>query len=153
MKNSIALNLAPSVMLIDDDEFLRMLLNHSFKVLGLKEIVLARDGREALKLLAARPSPPDFLICDVYMPTMDGFEFLEYLERNRYGGKIILLSGASPEMLMVARDVALAGGLQVVAALQKPVSQNVLAEVMDLDGVHSTAMTFIPTQAVTSLRA
>jgi CheY-like chemotaxis protein len=152
MKSNLALNVLPSVMLIDDDEFFRMVLDHSLKVLGLTAITLVGDGREALKMLAARESPPDFLICDVYMPNMDGFEFLEFLERTRYRGNIILMSGASPEMLTVARDLAVAGGLNVVAVLLKPVSQNRLAEVLGIDGVHLGPVVSKPHAAATSLR-
>jgi CheY-like chemotaxis protein len=140
-------------MLIDDDAFYRLVLHHSLQVLGLTAITLVEDGREALKMLATRTSPPDYLICDVYMPNMDGFEFLEFLEKTRYRGKIILISGASPEMLTVARDLAVAGGLNVVAVLLKPVSQNLLAEVMEIDALRPGPLGSYPDALTTPLSA
>jgi CheY-like chemotaxis protein len=38
--------------------------------------VQARDGVEALEILARATAPPDLILLDIEMPRMDGYEFL-----------------------------------------------------------------------------
>ena len=42
----------------------------------------AKDGLEALKLLAAAENKPDIILSDLEMPRLSGFELLEALKSN-----------------------------------------------------------------------
>jgi CheY-like chemotaxis protein len=67
------------VLLIDDDEPTRRLLAAVLREDGHDVIAEASNGREALELLADG-CDPDVIILDLYMPVMDGWEFLAALE-------------------------------------------------------------------------
>jgi CheY-like chemotaxis protein len=68
---SLPEHVEPTVMVVDDDEFQRMLIG---KLLQAEHyhIVFASDGIEALNLL--RKLHPDLILMDVMMPDMDGME-------------------------------------------------------------------------------
>jgi CheY-like chemotaxis protein len=51
--------------------------------LGVKEILAARDGEEAMALLTGEPV--DVVLCDLKMPNMDGFDFLKKLRAAEKG--------------------------------------------------------------------
>jgi len=59
----------PRILIVDDDPNLLVVLADQLRNDGY-DIVTARDGREALRLL--RSSWPDLLIVDMMMPRMDG---------------------------------------------------------------------------------
>jgi CheY-like chemotaxis protein len=97
------------------------------KDLGCGQVQSALDGRKALKMLANQLSPPQFLVCDIFMPEMDGFEFLEKLAALPFNGGIVLLTGGDHEMLRMARDIAVFNRLNVVGAFLKPVASEQMA--------------------------
>ncbi len=77
----------PHIILIVDDnidllQFISEVLSPLFKV------VTANDGIEALQLLEQQQQPIDFIISDVMMPRMDGFELLEKLKSHPEWKKI-----------------------------------------------------------------
>lgn len=112
---------ASSVLVVDDDDLTQELLLEMLKDLGAKKVHIAHDGRKALKLLAGLQPLPQFLVCDIFMPEMDGFEFLEQLAAQHYSGGVVLMTGVDPEMLKLAGDIALANGLKVLGTFLKPV--------------------------------
>jgi DNA-binding NtrC family response regulator len=64
---------ADSILIVDDDEVLRETLSAILRREGY-DTVLARDGREALSLIAG--NRPSLVFMDISMPEMDGFETL-----------------------------------------------------------------------------
>jgi DNA-binding response OmpR family regulator len=69
------------VLVVEDNEDIRSLLD---AVLGLSgyEVVLAEDGREALRLLVDVHLAPDLAILDVEMPDLSGWEVLRSIRGN-----------------------------------------------------------------------
>jgi CheY-like chemotaxis protein len=122
----------PSVLLVDDDDFLREIMCEMLMQLGVTNIHQAGDGLKALSLLQELPVPPDFLICDIYMPDMDGIEFVGELAKLHYRGGVLLLSGVNPETLQLARDIANGEGIQLVGAYLKPIHPELLADALGL---------------------
>jgi CheY-like chemotaxis protein len=72
-------------LLIEDDSFLRCELIASLSNLDFTgPFAEACDGQEAIKLIkSAHSNPFDFIICDVYMPNMDGISFLSQLKEEQ----------------------------------------------------------------------
>lgn len=79
-EEGIRLKNAHTILLVDDNsdllQFISEVLSPLFKV------VTASDGIEALQLLEKKHQPIDFIISDVMMPRMDGFELLEKLKSH-----------------------------------------------------------------------
>src|SRR5258708_6438265 len=68
-----------SVLLVDDSAAQRAYAVALCNELGIKDVREASNGQEALALLGALATPPDLLIIDLEMPTMDGPELLTRL--------------------------------------------------------------------------
>lgn len=117
-------------LVVDDDSFSQELFSEMLMDLGVTDIHTAGSGRTALRTLASMPRPPDILICDVFMPDMDGIEFLSELAKKGYQGGIILVSGLDVTMMSIAQEVALGDGLKLLGAYTKPVPQSVLAQAL-----------------------
>lgn len=128
--NADHLSPEPSVLVVDDDELTQELMREMLSDLGIKAVQMAQDGRQALKMLAESAHPPKFLLCDIFMPEMDGFEFLEQLAAQHYGGGVVLMTGVDPEMLRLAREIAVVNGLEVLGTFLKPVSMAQLSHAL-----------------------
>jgi len=77
------------VLVVDDEPNVRITLKQALDPLGY-EIVLARDANEAEEL-AADPGV-ELVLLDLKMPGIDGLQVLEYLERERPGLKVIIIT-------------------------------------------------------------
>ncbi|MEY2912663.1 MAG: hypothetical protein RLZZ184_1972, partial [Cyanobacteriota bacterium] len=76
------------LLLIDDDPNLILLVKDYLEFRGY-EIGTAENGREALDIL--EHDVPDMIICDVMMPEMDGYTFVEQVRQNERTGWIPVL--------------------------------------------------------------
>lgn len=87
-----------TVLVVDDDFFLRSLLN--FLLRDKFEVVAAENGFKAM-LWMDKGNMPDIIITDADMPDMDGFGFLSQLKRSGFYKNIpvLLLSGLPKEHL------------------------------------------------------
>lgn len=68
-----------TLLLIDDDPNLILLVKDYLEFRGY-QVVTAENGREALDVLTGKN--PDMIICDVMMPEMDGYDFVEHVRGN-----------------------------------------------------------------------
>lgn len=124
-------HLQPRVLLLDDEpinlDIMRMHLEH----LGVTDIQTAENGVKALRLLRMAPTRPDIIFLDIYMPEMDGIEFLEKLKALDYMGGVVLLSGVNIEMLSLASQIATDLGLHLLGAVEKPITTEALSLLLD----------------------
>jgi len=67
------------LLLIDDDPNLILLVKDYLEFNGY-EVITANHGREAIKIL--EQDTPDLIICDVMMPEMDGYSFVQEIRQN-----------------------------------------------------------------------
>jgi CheY-like chemotaxis protein len=108
------------LLLVEDDHRCREPLRMLIEMRSEHKVATATNGREALDWIAAN-GEPGVILLDLYMPVMDGFEFLQV-----YKGKtpVIVVSAWAD----VNEDLHL---LRVVAALRKPVSSVDLLSTID----------------------
>ena len=89
-----------AILVIDDDETCRVLVVAALEQLGIEEVLVADDGLRGLQCYDRMAVKPEAIICDIFMPNMDGIEILTALETRGYQGGIVLVSGADLEMLL-----------------------------------------------------
>ena len=63
-----------AVLVVDDDNISRKIAVSVLNTLGVNNIVLAKNGAEALETLAKASQSFDLVVTDIEMPEMDGFE-------------------------------------------------------------------------------
>ena len=84
------------ILVVDDDPAIRQLLADVLEMEGY-EVSLAVDGLAAVR--AVKASSPDFVVLDVMMPGLDGFEVLSTIRAQ--GGEpvpvLMLTAGAEPD--------------------------------------------------------
>lgn len=68
------------ILVVDDDPTTTGLLQRLFSAMGAREVVVARDGAEGLKLAFERR--PALVICDIGMKPVDGLAFLGGLKAS-----------------------------------------------------------------------
>lgn len=68
------------ILVVDDEERLRMLLQSYLRQEGF-EVITAANGRDAL--FCARQEQPDLILLDIMMPEMDGLIFLGIFQKER----------------------------------------------------------------------
>ena len=81
------------LMIVDDEEYTREGIRDSFEwsELGIQEIMLARNGKEALTI--AKWFIPDIILTDIKMPQKDGIEFTEEIVSRFPNCRILFMSG------------------------------------------------------------
>lgn len=92
------------ILVVDDDYAWQCLVAFHLELYMGIQPIMASSGEEALEIIAARPV--DVVIADLFMPEMDGFQFLLRAQRRSPATKVILISGdfssfpVSPEQLL-----------------------------------------------------
>jgi EAL domain-containing protein (putative c-di-GMP-specific phosphodiesterase class I)/ActR/RegA family two-component response regulator len=120
MAGEPALAPATTVLVVEDDDFVRGVLARQLKSFGI-QAVPAADGEEGLRLLRER-GPFDAVICDLQMPQMDGVQFLRHLAATQPDARVVLISAQEPKVLKLSEELARAHGLHLLGALAKPIA-------------------------------
>ena len=94
------------VMIVDDDEDIRMVCELAIRRMGGWEVVMAASGDEALAL--ARSEQPDVILLDVMMPGSDGPTTLGMLRNQPETARIpVIFLTAKAQRQEVDRYIAL----------------------------------------------
>jgi two-component system chemotaxis response regulator CheY len=101
-----------NVLLIDDSLVSRKMVRRILGEcdLGITEILEAGDGKEALAVLET--SPVQFMLCDLNMPVMDGFDFLKAVRNHPKWASIpvmIVTTEGGQETVMQAVELGAKG--------------------------------------------
>ncbi|MCE8422612.1 MAG: response regulator, partial [Candidatus Methanoperedens sp.] len=103
------------VLIVDDEKNNRVLLSKILETHGF-EVAEAANGKEALDSVAE--SPPDFIISDILMPVMDGFQLCRQLKENNISKDIPLIFYTAS--YTEKEDEKLAMDLGALAFIRKP---------------------------------
>jgi signal transduction histidine kinase/CheY-like chemotaxis protein len=110
-----------TILVVEDDPTVRELTGELVEALGYRPLI-ARNGIEALKMLAAADEEIRLVLSDVAMPTMGGVELAVEMQRRYPSIPVVLMSGYAPDPM--------GGGFSssnLAAWLQKPFSVDSLA--------------------------
>jgi len=118
-----------TLLVVEDQQEVRKLTKRVLEARGYT-VLAARNGAEALEIVAQHPSRIHLMITDVVMPGMNGRELAQHARARRSYLKVLYVSGYTGEAVLQHR--LLEPG---VAFLQKPFTPDVLArktrEVLD----------------------
>lgn len=83
--------ISKKVLIVDDDENLRLVLNDKLTMEGF-EVTEAKNGKQGLD--QALNEHPDIILLDVMMPIMNGLDMLKALREDKWGkdAKVIMLT-------------------------------------------------------------
>lgn len=118
-----------TIMVVDDDDTTLKQISALLLSLGVGKVTTAPSGEVALTLMDECKSP-DLLFCDLQMPGMDGIEFLRYVSQRHYQGGVVLVSGSDKKVLRTVSGLAHEHQLNILGALEKPVTANSLLSVI-----------------------
>lgn len=117
-----------TVIVIDDQEFVRSIVSKMLVQIGFVKIITAADGGTGYDAVVA--NKPDLVVCDIKMSPVDGLEFLRKLRQGTNESSmnipVIFITGdLDPEIMVKAQE------LGVNATLLKPVPPRRLREKID----------------------
>lgn len=120
------------VLVVDDDPLQLEINADLLRGLGVVDITTASSGDLALKAVARAQGGGafDLMLCDLYMPGMDGFQFMEAVVGNGFFGALIIVSGQSSDVRHSASLVAQLRRFKWLGTLGKPVQRSDLSELM-----------------------
>ncbi|WP_372175578.1 quorum-sensing autoinducer 1 sensor kinase/phosphatase LuxN [Vibrio lentus] len=115
-------HLAPTVLIVDDKEVQRTLVQMYLNRLGVNSLQ-ANNGENAVDLF--KTHQVDLILMDVQMPVMNGFDASQIIKARSPNTPIIALSGESGQ-----RELDMISKL-MDGRLEKPTSLNALQDVLD----------------------
>ena len=98
-----------SIMVVDDNSFMRSLITSTIRTLGIKEVVSVPSATQAIELLKDSKTDPvnseigsiDIILSDFVMPDVDGILFLRWTRTNKQAPDrfvpFIMVSGQADE--------------------------------------------------------
>ncbi len=79
-----------TVLIVDDAEFMRLMLKEILSDMGLSVVGEAGDGHQALHLY--RQNRPDLVALDITMPDLDGIQTLRNLLTEDPDAQVVMIS-------------------------------------------------------------
>lgn len=121
---------APSVLIIDDEEYMRCILAYKLQRAGV-EVLGAANGEEGLAMARARR--PDLIITDYQMPVMNGLEMARELAADAGTATIPIIMITARSHHFSAGDLSSTGIRQLV---EKPFSgRELIARITEVLGL------------------
>ncbi|MEV8508556.1 response regulator [Actinoplanes sp. NPDC051475] len=90
------------VLVVDDDPAIRQLLSDVLELDG-HEVHVAVDGAEGVRAYAS--VRPDFVVLDVMMPRLDGYDVLRSIRAGEGSEVPVLLLSAAPDCATRGREI------------------------------------------------
>ena len=74
----------PQVLLVEDDADTESLVIRALRKIGVHLVSVARDGQEAIEMIAGLSKSPHLILLDLKLPKVDGFEVLLELQQRGF---------------------------------------------------------------------
>lgn len=120
----------PFILIVDDDDVACFITMRTLELLAIaSKIETLNNGREAADFFTQKHEKyPDLVLLDINMPLMNGFEFLDWYEKNGHTGTTkfaMYTSSERPEERKKAE-----GYEDVIGYISKPINKEKIEEVM-----------------------
>ena len=113
------------ILIADDQKVNLIVLKTMLKKLGYSDVVMAKDGKEALDILNSADAPFDLVLTDMWMPVMDGEALVRAIRADgRFASLPVHVVTADTEMPGRYREIGFDG------ILLKPVTVEKLKEII-----------------------
>ena len=117
--------LSKRILIVDDQKVNLIVLKTMLKKLGISDVTLAKDGKEALDTVLAAETPFDLVLTDMWMPVMDGEGLVRALRAEaKFAALPVHVVTADTEMPAKFRDIGFDG------ILLKPVTVDKLRDLL-----------------------
>lgn len=84
------------VLVVEDNPVNLTVISGHLRKLGVKEVLAASNGEEAINLITSAAKPPDIIFMDCQMPILDGFDTTRLLRSSlRFGNPIVALTASA----------------------------------------------------------
>lgn len=97
-------------LVVDDFSTMRRIIRNLLKEIGIQDVAEADDG--AIALARLQNTPMDFVITDINMPNMNGFELLSEVKKNeqlKHLPVLMVTAEARKEDIVLAAQQGAAG--------------------------------------------
>ncbi len=111
-----------TVLVVDDDEFICHVAKIMLERMGFK-VLIARNGREAVKLFQKHHKDIIVVLLDIAMPEMNGADAFLELRRIKHDIKVILSTGYNDGSNFIKED-------EYMAFLEKPYQMEELTNLL-----------------------
>lgn len=115
------MNKSRKILVVDDDQIVRIILSETLRQDGFKDVLLAVNGKEGLAM--ARGHKPDLVVTDIMMPEMDGFRLIQEIRNDP-------LLARTPIIVMTSREEMkeLISMAEVQGFIPKPFNRETMLE-------------------------
>jgi CheY-like chemotaxis protein len=119
---SSAATLVPTLLIVEDDPFVRPIYRRVLQGAGY-QIIEAAGGSEALRLSEAHQGPIHLLLTDVLMPGLNGYQLAKQLLTHRPDLKVLYVTGYADNQTTELDELS-----ANQAVLEKPFLPDVLVQ-------------------------
>jgi len=112
----------PSILVVEDEQAMRLLLREFLEILGYN-VIVAEQGQEAVTI--SRTTPIDLAFLDMNLPDMNGLDLMNRLRKSGAVFPFVVLSANLRESF--SEDMTPLGVREI---LEKPVDLDVLEAVV-----------------------
>ena len=120
------------ILLADDCASTRECLGH-FLATEQLEVIVVRDGLEAIDQIGQHRHAFDLVISDVEMPRLDGWELLAWVQKHEADLPVVLMSAMLPRIFLpLARQCGARGALSKPFDFRK--LRHLIETLFDLEG-------------------
>jgi CheY-like chemotaxis protein len=115
------------ILVVDDNTAALQLIKSMLQDLGLPQVFLAKDGKEALDFMGFCNETTDLVLCDWNMPRMTGLELLKQVRAVNPDLPFLMITGTAD-----LQSVMEAKGSGVTGYIKKPFSADELRKKLNV---------------------
>jgi len=120
------------VLVLEDEWSSQEITRRALQRLGILDVTFAANGAQGIQFLERMKPQPDLILCDIFMPEMDGIEFVTTLTTRNFTGDLIFITGMDPQFVQVAQAIATGAGLRYLGSVLKPLTDAALQALLPL---------------------